>query len=130
MLNNLFIEKKGIMMSRKGVQEYDVTNVSERSIKIIKKAMYDEGTGFKPIHFYGIAICEGTREFYRPTYPFVRSEEDLDSLKDFINLYETDLLTFYTHGHNYDFGCFIYGIGNDGKDKFRDRWFKEGVIFY
>lgn len=34
MLNNLFIEKKGIMMSRKGVQEYDVTNVSERSIKI------------------------------------------------------------------------------------------------
>ncbi|EOI9076809.1 hypothetical protein ACMX3R_001723, partial [Streptococcus pyogenes] len=79
---------------------------------------------------YGIAICEGTREFYRPTYPFVRSEEDLDNLKDFINLYETDLLTFYTHGHNYDFGCFIYGIGNDGKDKFRDRWFKEGVIFY
>lgn len=130
MLKHLFIEKKGNMMIQKGVYEQHVTAVSDKRIKIVKKAKYDEGKSTNPDYFYGIAIYHGSQEVYRPIYPFVRNKGDLDSLKDFINLYETDLLSFYKHGHNYDFGCFIYSIGNDGKDKFRDRWFKEGVIFY
>lgn len=116
-------------MVRKGVQEQQETDVT-KSIKIIKKSMYDEGQKGKPVFFYGIAIYHGDKEFYRPIYPFVRSQRDLASLRDFVNLYEKDLLAFYCRGHNYDFGCFVYGIGSGRKDKFRDEWFRRGVVIY
>lgn len=102
MLKHLFIEKKGNVMIQKRVYEQRVTAVSDKRIKIVKKAKYDEGKSTNPDYFYGIAIYHGSQEVYRPIYPFVRNKGDLDSLKDFINLYETDLLSFYKHGHNYE----------------------------
>ncbi|GDZ88392.1 hypothetical protein [Streptococcus dysgalactiae] len=73
MLKLLFIEKKGNMMIQKGVQKQHVTAVSEKRIKIVKKAKYDEGKSINPDYFYGIAIYHGSQEVYRPIYPFVRN---------------------------------------------------------
>lgn len=130
------IERYVLMIFQEGVTECNIeTNVSEinckeRSIKIIKKSMYEEGRISSKMYFYGIAIFECGKEIYRPTYPYVRSDKDIDYLKDFIEKYENDLLMFYKNGHNYDFGLFVYGIGSGLKDRFRDDWYKKGVIFY
>lgn len=120
--------EEGDLLKNVDTNEFEIG--SNRTIKIIKKAMYDESFRGVKEFFYGIAIYEGEKEFYRPTYPFVRSKEDVKNLEKFVCTYEKDLLDFYKCGHNYDFGRFIYGIGSGAKDYFRDKWFELGVLFY
>ncbi|ESR10148.1 hypothetical protein DIX60_01325 [Streptococcus iniae] len=120
--------KKGDLLNNREASESEI--LTNRTIKIIKKTMYDESFKSYREYFYGIVIYENNKEFYRPTYPFVRSKVDIGKLEQFVKKYENDLLQFYKYGHNYDFGRFVYGIGSGLKDKFREDWFKKGVIFY
>lgn len=115
------VQKNG---SKKDLDKYGI-----RTIKIIRKAIFDAGEK-KPTLFYGIAIFENNKEIYRPVYPFMRAGYDSFYLEKFIKKYEQELLDFYKNGHNHDFGCFVYGIGSGRKDRFRDEWFAKGLVVY
>ena len=111
-------------------------------IKIIPKTRFSH-TSSSIEKFWGIKIYdEGTKKSYSPVYPFAE-EDNLAALEEFIGLYEKDLLDFYMNGWNYSFGRFFvteeykntkYGISRDLDlsiaNRFRDRWFKKGVVFY
>lgn len=83
------------------------------------------------IKFYGIEIVnDKTGEKYRPVYPFAELENRA-VLVEFVELYEKELLDFYLNGWNYSFGTFVHeDRENDTKDRFRDSWFKKGVVVY
>ncbi|MGX9845714.1 hypothetical protein ACR3IL_10620 [Streptococcus iniae] len=120
--------RKGDLLNSVEVSESEI--LTNKTIKVIPKSMYSESICANQNKYYGIAIYEEGKEIYRPIYPYVRSKNDVDNLKKFVREYEKNLLKFYEHGHNYDFGRFVYGIGSGLKDKFREDWFKKGVIFY
>lgn len=101
-----------------------------RCVKVIKKWRFDD-MGDPLTSFWGIEIFDNrSGDVFRPTYPFSDNVNSL-ALQEFIGLYEKDLLDFYVNGWNYSFGTFVHkDRENDTKDKFRDFWFKKGVVFY
>ena len=99
-------------------------------MKVIKKWRFDDMC--EPIcSFWGIEIInKKTGEVFRPTYPFSDNKSSV-AIQEFVDLYEKELLDFYINGWNYSFGTFVYeDRENDTKDKFRDSWFKKGIVFY
>lgn len=130
-------KKKGIVLIMKYQEGVELCRektkesiIDKRTIKVIKKTMYGESKAFFTDYYYGIAIYEDGKEIYRPIYPFIRSENDLENLNKFVKQYEDFLLKFYKAGHNYSFGRFMLDEVVGSMDNFRDKWFKKGVIFY
>lgn len=119
--------QEGVELCRERTKE---SIIDKRTIKVIKKTMYGESKGFFTDYYYGIAIYEDGKEIYRPIYPFIRSENDLENLNQFVKQYEDFLLIFYKSGHNYSFGRFMLNEVVGSMDNFREKWFKKGVIFY
>lgn len=98
--------------------------------KVIKKVRYDSESLAIPVYFYGIAVYKENKEWYRPVYPFSCDEKALPALREFVEAYQEELQDFYKEGYNYDFSRHVCGITGDSKDKFRERWFKRGVIIF
>ncbi|MGT2896018.1 hypothetical protein ACVRZR_06510 [Streptococcus entericus] len=86
------------------------------------------GSGGRQV--FGIALLADNQLVRLPVYPFVTHEERLDALEEFVTLYKSKLLEFYSKGHPTDFAHFLYGFNTKRKDEFRAEWFKKGVLIY
>lgn len=99
-------------------------------IRVIQKKRFSPG-GSAIDNFWGIEILnEETGETFRPVYPYTMSDDSMP-LREFVRLYEVELFDFYSNGENYSFGTFVHqDRENDTKDRFRESWFRKGVVFY
>ncbi|WP_277291630.1 hypothetical protein [Streptococcus orisratti] len=96
-------------------------------VRVIKKWRFSS-EGEPLSYFYGIELVNReTGDSFKPTYPF---SDNLVSLQEFIELYRKDLLDFYSKGWNYSFATYIEKPEDDSHDRFRDSWFKRGVVIY
>lgn len=113
-----------------------------RKIKVCESKRYNHSTNVLE-KFCSIKIIDSQKKDpYFPVYPFSDLEHKA-VLQEFVDLYEQELLEFYKNGWNYNFASFcivndynntIYGISRDLDlsmvSRFRDRWFKKGVVFH
>lgn len=81
------------------------------------------------MHVYSLKVVAGEREIY-PVYPFVRSKNDVGVLEEFCETYQEELKNFFTSKqYNFNsFAFFKFQFDTATKEKFKNRWFKRGLL--
>lgn len=90
--------------------------------------MTSEGVSFNDYVFKIIILSDSGEELLDPVYPYVLSKEDVMYLKEFLEDYRELLIEHYMSGSRLYFSRFLYGFDTDLKERFKERWWKKGVM--
>lgn len=134
-----FIDKKNISRIIESEVRYveikinDVKSHEENEeriieIKVVKKhKLTPTGDVVTGNDFYGINIVDNGKLVY-VTYPFTLTGTPVAVLEDFIEHYKEELIDCYCHANSNDFCRHVLGYDTDLKTRFKERWYKEGII--
>lgn len=108
----------------------------EIEIKVVQKSVYvDDPKIIVYPSFYGIeVIAEGDERIkVSPLYPFTTSlnEDCKEALKEFIVDFKEELKLYYQASGKYktkSLTTMLFGFDTELKEKFKDKWFKRGVV--
>lgn len=108
----------------------------EIEIRVVKKSVYvDDPKIIVYPSFYGIEVIAEADENVKvtPLYPFTTSlDEDCKlALEEFISDFEEELKMYYQAVGKYEtksLTTMLFGFDTELKEKFKDKWFRRGVV--
>ncbi|MEY8463729.1 hypothetical protein [Streptococcus merionis] len=95
-------------------------------IRIIERFVFNSESDVISTN-YGLEIDfseEQDKKIY-PIYPF---SNDKAMLLEFVAVYYDDLKDFYLNKQSSWFSFHLLGFDTEAKERFKDRWYKKGVV--